>query len=167
MAIPALAVLVIARNYRPLFGAVIGALAVAATFTASGFWWFNGLSALRHRYFLGIAMNRPFVYWSWANLAALTCAIGLPAAVAVRRAVRPSAIRMRNGFDLLMAAFVVVVLAADLSALSKAETERIWLPFAVWLIAAPAVLPRRSHRFCLSLQAIGALLINSLILTTW
>jgi hypothetical protein len=167
MAVPSLAVLMIARNYRPLFGAVIGALVVAATFTASGFWWFNGLSVLRHRYFLGIAMNRPFAYWSWANLASLTCAIGLPAAVALRRAVRPSAIRMRNGFNILMAAFVVVVLSADLSALSKAETERIWLPFAVWLIAAPAVLPRRSHRFCLSVQAMGALLINSLILTTW
>jgi hypothetical protein len=150
-----------------LLGAVIGALGVAATFTALGFWWFNGLSVLRHRYFLGIAMNRPFAYWSWANLAALTCAIGLPAAVALRRALRPSAIRLRNGFDILMAAFVVVVVAADLSALSKAETERIWLPFAVWLVAAPAFLPRHSHRFCLGVQAVGALLINSLILTTW
>ena len=56
---------------------------------------------------------------------------------------------------------------ADISALSKAETERIWLPFAVWLVAAPALLPRRSHRFCLVVQALGALVINSLLLTTW
>ena len=116
MAVPSVAVLVIARNYRPLLGAVIGALAVAATFTAAGFWWFNGLSVLRHRYFLGIAMNRPFAYWSWANLAALTCAIGLPAAIALRRAFRPSAIRMRSGFHVLIVAFAVAVLAADISA---------------------------------------------------
>ncbi len=30
---------------------------------------------------------------------------------------------------------------ADLSMLSKAETERIWLPFTIWLTAAPALLP--------------------------
>ena len=61
----------------------------------------------------------------------------------------------------------MVIAVADLTGLSKAETERIWLPFAVWLVAAPALLPRRSHRSALGLQAVGALLINSLLLTTW
>ena len=31
---------------------------------------------------------------------------------------------------------------ADLSMLSKAEVERIWLPWAIWLPAACAALPR-------------------------
>ena len=38
-------------------------------------------------------------------------------------------------------AAVAAILAADLSGLSKAEVERIWLPFAVWLPPAPACYP--------------------------
>ncbi len=51
--------------------------------------------------------------------------------------------------------------------LSKAETERIWLPFTVWLTAAGALLPARSHRWWLGVNVIGALLLNHLILTNW
>jgi methylthioxylose transferase len=59
------------------------------------------------------------------------------------------------------------ILFADLSMLSKAETERIWLPFMVWLTAAPALLPPRSHRWWLAVNVIGALLLNHFILTNW
>ncbi|MGH9087028.1 MAG: hypothetical protein ACRDYZ_02805 [Acidimicrobiales bacterium] len=166
MGIPALAILAIARNYRPLVGAGLGALAVVAVFTSLGFWWFHGLTVLRHRYWSGIAGDRPFAYWSWGNLASLTGAVGLGAATALRRAFAPPALR-RAGLHLLLVAFVVVVVVADLSALSKAETERIWLPFSVWLVAAPALLPQGSHRFTLGVQAVGALVINSLLFTTW
>lgn len=51
--------------------------------------------------------------------------------------------------------------------LSKAETERIWLPFTVWLPAAAALLPRRSARWWLAVNVVGALLLNHLILTAW
>ncbi|HEX4245670.1 MAG TPA: hypothetical protein VHY77_08890 [Acidimicrobiales bacterium] len=167
MAIPAVAVLVIARNGQPLFGALIGALAVVVTFTAFGFWWLDGLSLVRQRYWSGIASNRPYAYWVWGNLASLACAIGVPAATGLRRAFNWTALRSRTGINLLLVAFVVIIAVADLSGLSKAETERIWLPFSVWLVAAAALLPRGSHRYCLGLQAVGALLINSLLLTTW
>ena len=167
MAIPALAILMAARNYRPLVGAGLGALAVAVSVTALGFWWFDGLSLLRQRYLSTIAMDRPFAYWVWGDIAALFCAIGLPAAVALRRAFNGVRLRARAGLNVLLVAMVAVVAIADISGLSKAETERIWLPFAVWLVAAPALLPRRSHRTCLAIQAVGALVINSLLLTTW
>ena len=167
MAIPSLAVLVIARNYRPIIGAIGGAAAVVIVFTATGFWWFQGLSLLRQRYWAGVARDRPFAYWAWANLASFACAVGLAAATAQHRVFSWSAIRKRAGLNILCIAFLVAVVAADLSGLSKAETERIWLPFAVWLIAAPALLPRRSHRFWLSVQGLSALVINSLILTAW
>jgi hypothetical protein len=167
MAIPALAIVVAARNYRPLVPVALGALAVVALMTSVGFWWFDGLSLLRQRYLSTIAMDRPFAYWVWGDLAALVCAIGLPAAIALRRAFDGARLRARSGLNLVLVAFVVAVAVADVSALSKAETERIWLPFAVWLVAAPALLPRRSHRYCLAVQALGALLINSLLLTTW
>ena len=51
--------------------------------------------------------------------------------------------------------------------LSKAEVERIWLPFTIWLTAAPALLPVRSHRLWLALNAAGALAINTVIFTNW
>ena len=165
MGVPAVAVVVIARNYRPLIGATVGGIVVVTAITTAGFWWFEGLSLLRHRYWAGIAMDRPFAYWSWANLASLTCAIGVAAAAALRRAF--AGLHARKGLSVLLASFVVAIVLADVSALSKAETERIWLPFAVWLVAAPGLLPRRSHRFCLGVQAVGALLINSLLFTTW
>ncbi len=52
--------------------------------------------------------------------------------------------------------------------LSKAETERIWLPFTVWLTARRARCCRpRSHRWWLALNVVGALALNHFILTNW
>ncbi|EGJ77228.1 putative integral membrane protein [Streptomyces sp. Tu6071] len=65
----------------------------------------------------------------------------------------------------LVCAALVALLAADLSGMSKAETERIWLPFTVWLLPAAALLPR--PRLWLAAQAVLALLLNHLLLTSW
>ena len=157
LAIPCVAVLVATRNVRPLLPAALGAVAIAACFTVSGFWWLGGLGHLRARYWAGIARDRPYRYWIWANLVSLTCAIGLPAAIAVRRAADRSALARRAALPVLLVAFLIVIVAADVSGLSKAETERIWLPFAVWLVAAPALLPPWTHRYLLVVQAFGAL----------
>lgn len=66
---------------------------------------------------------------------------------------------------LLALAALLALLAADLSGMSKAETERIWLPFAMWLLPAAALLPR--PRVWLAAQAALALLLNHLLLTGW
>ncbi|MFI6869847.1 hypothetical protein [Nocardia sp. NPDC050406] len=68
---------------------------------------------------------------------------------------------------LLAAAGLAALLLADLSGLSKAETERIWLPFSVWVLAGTALLPRRDTRVWLGAQALGTLVIAHLILTNW
>lgn len=167
LGIPLVAVLIATKNLRPLWGALAGSLTVALAFTLGGFWWFDGYQAVQHRYWAGIANHRPFVYWIWGNVASLICAIGLAAAAALPRALDWRLVRQRSGLPVLVAAFVLVVLLADLSGLSKAETERIWLPFAVWLSAAPAILTPRSHQSWLGIQVLGALLINSLLLTNW
>jgi hypothetical protein len=65
----------------------------------------------------------------------------------------------------LVLAVLLTLLIADLSGLSKAETERIWLPFAMWLLSAGALLPRA--RGWLAAQAVLALLLNHLLLTGW
>ncbi|PIB02714.1 hypothetical protein B1C81_38025 [Streptomyces sp. HG99] len=60
---------------------------------------------------------------------------------------------------------LLALLVADLSGMSKAETERIWLPFAMWLLAAGAFLSR--PRAWLAAQAVLALLLNHLLMTGW
>jgi hypothetical protein len=68
---------------------------------------------------------------------------------------------------LLPATALLAILAADLSGYSKAEVERIWLPFAVWLAAGAALVPAPGRRGWLVAQAAVALLVNHLLVTTW
>jgi hypothetical protein len=171
MALMALAVLLCATDraaaLRTFAVAAVVALVVVAVFTAAGFWWFDGYHLVQQRYWQGIAVNRPFQYWGWANLASVVCAIGLGSVAGVSRAFDLGAIRRRSGLHLLVLAALAAILCADLSMLSKAEVERIWLPFTIWLTAAPALLPPRSHRWWLGVNVTGALLLNHVILTNW
>lgn len=171
IALLAVAVLVSAPNLRvalrALLPAALVALAIVGTFVIAGFWWFDGYTLVQERYWQGIALNRPFQYWSWANLASAVCAIGLGSVAGVARAFDVAALKRRSGLHLVVLAALIAILCADLSMLSKAETERIWLPFTIWLTAAGALLPARSHRFWLAVNVGGALLLNHVILTNW
>ncbi|SDM49000.1 hypothetical protein SAMN04488074_12270 [Lentzea albidocapillata subsp. violacea] len=145
-----LAPLAIVAVGRRIGWAVAGALAVVAAFAIGGFWWLDGYELVKLRYYQGIGDTRPYWYWAWANLAALALVIG------------PAGIKgLRN--DKWVIAAGIAILAADLSGLSKAETERIWLPFAVWLLAGTARLDKR----WLTAQAVTALAVNHLVLTNW
>jgi hypothetical protein len=171
LGLPALAVLVSASGrraaLRALGPAVLAALVVAIAFAVAGFSWFDGYNLVQQRYWQGIAHDRPFQYWWWANLACVVCAIGLGSVAGITRVFDWAAIRRRSGFHLLLLAMLTAIACADLSMLSKAEVERIWLPFTVWLTAAPALLPVRSHRVWLALNAAGALLVNTVMVTNW
>ena len=171
IAVLAVAVLLSARNWRAaltaLVPAVVAALAVAVVFLAAGFWWFDGYLLVQERYWQGIASERPFQYWGWANFASVVCAVGLGTVAGIGRVFDIAAIRRRSGLHLLVIGALLAITFADLSRLSKAETERIWLPFTVWLIASTALLPARSLRWWLALNVIGALAVNHLILTNW
>jgi hypothetical protein len=68
---------------------------------------------------------------------------------------------------LLAGSAALAIAAADLSGYSKAEVERIWLPFAVWLLAGAGLLPTGNRRAWLAAQAVVALLVNHLLLTVW
>lgn len=171
IAVPAVAVLLTAPGpraaLRGLVPAVIAALAVVAVFYAAGFWWFDGYLLVQERYWQGIANDRPFQYWVWANLASTICAVGLGSVAGLGRVFDIQALRRRSGLHVLLTGAFLSIVLADLSMLSKAETERIWLPFTVWLTAAAALLPPRSHRWWLALNVVGALAVNHLILTNW
>jgi hypothetical protein len=172
MAPIALAVVLVTRCWRALWFAVPAALAVAGVFALAGFWWLDGYHLVVERYYSGIASDRPYWYWVWANLACLAVVVG-PAAVA---GLRRSAPRFLDGLPgrepltpvvALVRGAALAVLTADLTGLSKAETERIWLPFAVWLVLAAAMLPKASRRWWLVAQAGTALAVNHVLLTNW
>ncbi|WP_442792010.1 hypothetical protein [Micromonospora sp. NBC_01796] len=168
-----LAVVLVSRRGWPLLPAAIGAAAVVAGFTVAGFRWYDGYHLVVERYYQGIARERPYAYWVWANLASLVLAAGPACVPALRRAVlvlRPLggvARRASTGPVALSLAAAFAIVVADLSGMSKAEVERIWLPFAVWLTAATALLPQSHPRRWLAVQAVTALAVNHLVWTVW
>jgi methylthioxylose transferase len=163
-----LVVIVWTRRWRAALIAVAAAVAVAGVFTAAGFWWLTGYHDLRIIYAASAARFRPYEYFVWGDLAAFACATG-PAVVAGLRRMARSLIPPRAEWAMmaLVMAAVVAVAAADISGLSKAEVERIWLPFGIWMALACAQLPPLHARGWLIAQATLALVINSLLLTVW
>ncbi|QRP46940.1 hypothetical protein [Amycolatopsis sp. FDAARGOS 1241] len=167
----ALAAAALGRQWRVAALAVVGALAVVAAFALAGFWWLDGYHLVVERYYQGVAAVRPYSYWVWADLAAVAVAAG-PAVVAAARRGVAGAIRdwrglLRDPVLLLGVAAVVTVAFADVSGLSKAEVERIWLPFGAWLLPMTALLPAPGRRWWLAAQAATALVVNHLLLTSW
>jgi methylthioxylose transferase len=159
-----LAVLAATRAWRALVLGAAGVGLVVAAFAATGFWWFTGYQRVTVIYAASIAQTRPYWFFVWANLAALAFAVGPAVLAGLRRAAaHPRALPVAAA--LLTAAAVLAVLVADLSGLSKAEVERIWLPFAVWMVVPCALLPR--PRAWLAAQAALTLAVNHLLLTVW
>ncbi|MHC1559533.1 hypothetical protein ACR9E3_11285 [Actinomycetospora sp. C-140] len=161
-------VAVLARRFTPLITGGVGVAAVVAAFTAGGFWWYEGYEQVQVRYYQEgeFGLLRPYEYWVWGNLAALVLVLGPAAIAGLRRAAwRPRAAPV--ALVALAAAGLVAVLAADFSGLSKSEVERIWLPFALWILPLAALLPRAAARWWLLAQAVLALAINSLLATVW
>jgi hypothetical protein len=179
-------VLVLGRNrLRALPFLCAGVAVVPLAFTLAGFDWWEAYHLLVERYYQGAGGFRPYGYWVWANLACTVLVVGPAPVAGLRRSVAvlvrererlwpregsfPVRIMSRHTPEVRLALLVLVaslaLLVADLSGMSKAETERIWLPFAAWLLAAGALLPR--PRAWLAAQAAVALLLNHLLLTGW
>ncbi len=169
----ALAVAVLGRQWRAALAAALGALAVVAVFALAGFWWFDGYHLVVERYYQGVALVRPYSYWVWADLAAVAVACGPAVVAAARRGVANAVFLpsrrtiLRDPVLLIVVAALLTIVFADSSGLSKAEVERIWLPFGAWLIPATALLPAGHRRWWLAGQAVVALAVNHLLLTNW
>lgn len=156
------------HRVRPLPFVLAGFVVVPVLFTALGFYWWEAYDLLVTRYHEGVGGVRPYGYWVWANFACTVLVVGLATAAGLRRTGvallrRDDKAAVRLG--VLVLAALVAMVVADLSGMSKAETERIWLPFALWLLPACAFL--RGARGWLAAQAIVALLVNHLLLTGW
>lgn len=166
-----LVAMVRARRIRPVLVAAVGAVGVFAAFVLSGFWWLDGLEATRGFYADGISQFRPYSYFVFlGNPAALALALGPVVAAGIGALVAhgPRPVRT-EGWGLLALAALTAVIAADLTGLSNAEVERIWLPFMPWIAVAAATVvgSRRAERWWLgSSLALGILLQVSLV-TPW
>jgi hypothetical protein len=167
IAVVALAVCVVARSWRAVVSAGVGAVTVVAGFAVAGFWWFDGYQLVIQRYYQDLGRTRPYNYWVWADLAALVLSAGPVLAPGVRRAVVSLWSRPIPIVAVLALGAAVAIAVADKSGLSKAEVERIWLPFAVWLMSAAALLPAGARRWWLAGQAVTALAVGHLVLTNW
>lgn len=174
VAVLALAVVMARRSWKTLLIAALGALIVVGAFAAAGFWWVDGYHLVVQRYHQGAFAQRPYSYWVVGNIGAFLlsagplAAVALPAAIAPRASGRPgAAVPGVDALRVLVIAAAVAVLAADLSGLSKAEVERIWLPFGVWFAVGGALLPAGSRRWWLGAQAVTALAVNHAMATSW
>lgn len=172
----AVTILFLARSWLPLPVAVVAALVPVLLMAAAGFAWWEAYPVLHERYFDGLGGERTAAYWAWGNLAALAFATGplVGAGVArlaqlgvTRRARTALAATPDRVVAGLAAAALATIAVADVSGMSKAEVERIWLPFMPWLLLSLALLPARWRSLGLALQLVCALLVQHLLYTSW
>ncbi len=161
-------------------GAAATALGVVLAFAALGFAWWAAYPVLHERYWdpADLASKRPFWYWSFGNLGSLFLSAGLLLPAALGAAAGPL-VRLRSAAGRaaarpwervvgpLVVSAVLMVLAADLSRMSKAEVERIWLPFVPWLLLAVLWLPPRWQRWGLVGQGVLGLALATAVKTVW
>ena len=144
-------------------GGVAAVLGIAA---AAGFWWPAGVEATRAAYWGGVGGRRPAAYLTLVgNPAALALATGPAVAAGLGVAVARVRTRARAAVRpaLLPAAALCAVLVADLSQMSRGETERIWLPFVPWLaLAAPG-----ERRGWLAAQVTVAVVLQAVLDSPW
>lgn len=171
MAVLALAVPLVTRTWRPVV--IVGAVAagVVGLFAGLGFNYWLALPALHDRYWAGIASGRPNWYWVWADVAVLLFCAGpvLGAALASGSQELRGAIRhpSRHVVGSLVVGAIATVALADFSLMSKAEVERIWLPFVPWLLISTYWLPRSWARPALAGQMVFALVVQHLLWSRW
>ena len=166
LAIPVWAVLVTWRRDGPRAAALTAAGAAAAivalTLILAAVWGYDPVEILRTAsriYGGGAAAQRPYAFWVFGSpaawLALLGPAIAWPALRALARG-EPAAL-----------ALALVVLVSTVAGFTKAETERIWLPYVPLACVAAASLPVRRLRLTLGLLALQAVAIELLFGTVW
>ena len=158
------------RRWQLLIPCAICAAAFVLAWVPFGFWWLEGLAATREQYLIGISKQRPARYFSFSNIAVVGVVIGPMTCVALAWAARTWS--SRRGLVLVLGGFVGAIVVANLSGMSKAEVERIWLPFTLPLLAAGSVLwfgkrPLVTARVALTVQVAMAIVLQSVLKFYW
>lgn len=152
------------RSVRPLLIGGVVVLALLGAGRLAGYDWWQGLQLAAQRTHAGVWQVRPTWYFVLANPACLLICVG-PVVVAGLALVR------RCRVAAVAACAALAVAGAIVSNLSKGEVERIYLPFAVWLLPFAATLitrPRGRAAFALLAVQLGwTVLITVVIKTKW
>jgi hypothetical protein len=166
LAIPAWAVIVVwVRDGRGAAvslatGAVAGVAGV--TLVLAAVWNYDPIAILRavhHAYRMGAAAERPYAFWLFGSPAAWITLLGPPIAWLALRSLQrgePAAV-----------ALALIVLVSAVAGFTKAETERIWLPYVPLACAAAAASPIVRLRAALVAMALAAVAVTVLFGTTW
>ncbi|MEO8363022.1 MAG: hypothetical protein ABI570_01405, partial [Ilumatobacteraceae bacterium] len=167
--IPIVIVMVAVVNRKPGavavgLGGLTGGLFVLYTFRFFGFWWFDGVEVTKREYLEGSAQFRDWSYFKIGNIGAALFAIG-PATV-----IGLASLRHRRLWWIVAAAGGALLIS-HFSQYTKAEVERIWLPYYPWLIIAGAgawVFGRRwIVTIIIALQALFAIVLQAALVTKW
>jgi methylthioxylose transferase len=132
-----------------------GVLALAVGYDPIG-----SLRATEAYYRNSVASKRPYAFWVLGSPVAFAVALGPPTALAALHAATrrsPAAIGL-----------ITVIAIASVAGFTKAETERIWLPFVpLACVAAAEVLGAERLRWVAPLLAAQALVVVVLFQTIW
>lgn len=150
--------LVPGRAVATAMAVLVGLAVVPMLMTAGGFWWPDGVAATHRAWVAGRGDERPYAYSFVADLALLAVLVGPATAVAATRTRRGPAAALAT------AAGVGVLLLA-VSGVTRLEVERIWLPFAPWLLVLCSAL--RGDRRWLALNATTAVAWQALVYDVW
>lgn len=167
LAVGAWAAVVVWRRDGWRRAALIAALAGAAVAAfqgslaaAYGYDPIGTLRATEQVYRDSLAQVRPYLFWvfgspvAWALMLGPVIVLGIIRGAAALR--DPAAI-----------ALVVVVLVAAFGGFTKAETERIWLPFVPLACVAAAPFVRITPRLAVGTLVVQALVVQLLMNTVW
>jgi methylthioxylose transferase len=166
LAIPAWAVVVVyvregrGSAFRLAVGAAAGVVAVTLLLVAV--WGYDPIAILRavhDAYGKGAAAQRPYAFWLFGSPAAWITLLGPPIVWLALRSLQrgePAAV-----------ALALIVLVSAVAGFTKAETERIWLPYVPLACAAAAASPIMRLRAALVAMALAAVAVTVLFGTTW
>jgi hypothetical protein len=139
---------------------LLAGLAVApVAFTAAGFSWFDGVAATHRAWLLGKGDDRPYLYSLVADVTVLGVLVGPATVVAATR-------RQPLVTAVLAAASAAALSMLALSGVTRLEVERIWLPFAPWLVLLTAALPGRARGW-LAVNVACAIAFQILVRDVW
>jgi hypothetical protein len=167
LAIPVWAVIVVLRRdgWRAALLTAAAAAGAIAAFTGllALVWGYDPVAvirALQPIYDHGEAVKRPYAFWVFGSPTAFLAILGVPIAWLALRS-------LARGEPAALALGAVIAVAA-IAGFSKAETERIWLPFVpLACVAAATLIPPRRMPVVLAALAAQAIAIEVLFATVW
>ena len=166
LAIPVWAALTVLRRDGLRAGVILGAAAFAGvllvTLALAAVWGYDPVSILRTAtriYGAGAAAHRPYAFWVVGSPAAWLAMLGAPVAWLALRA-------LARGESAAVGLGAVVAISA-LAGFTKAETERIWLPYVPLACVAAAAQPVRRLGLILGAMALQAVVVEVLFGTVW